>query len=209
MPRFNTFFLIHNGLKAMLDDVYTSLQQKDFASAAAGDAVVKLGHLLNFFDGHARQEDKFIFSLLERHDPGLRAEIEREHETETLLNKELRTLIHTFKTAAGTEKDETGRKIIIAFDAYKAFNIAHMEKENTVVRDCLWVHYSDVRLAGAIYQLIRSLSFRELRTNVSWIMRGNSIADVVKWTGAATIDSFSLFWKWMFRLPYDAKSTSV
>ncbi len=183
MPRFNAFFMIHKGLRAMMYDVSLSLQHADF-SHEYPHALERLEHVLEIFDAHAGHEDNFLFPLLESCDPALQEDMEKEHVTDIALSNELRSLMTSFKSAASTdEKRALGSKICYTYYEFIAFNLIHLNKEEIVVNGSLWKHYEDEEIIKANMSMIATLTPEEVKRNAIWMMRGCSNPDIIGWLG--------------------------
>lgn len=185
MSRFNVFYMIHKGLRAMMYDTSLSLQHTDFAHAAGyPHSLEKLDHLVEVFDAHAGHEDNHVFTMLEACNPALQAEMEKEHVTDIALSHDLRKLAEQYKAATDSaEKAALGYSICKTYNAYMAFNLNHMNKEETVVNESLWSNYTDQEIAGANMRMIASLSPDEVKRNAIWMLRGCSNGDIIGWFG--------------------------
>jgi len=185
MQRFNLFYMIHKGLRAMMYELSISLQHTDFAGAADHHHSLEwLEHLLEIFDAHAGHEDKYVFPLLQACDPALQDEMEKEHVTDIALSNELRSLIAAYKNTTDiAEKRSIGSKICYTYYAYVAFNLTHMNKEETVVNQSLWNNYPDQQIVQANMQMVSAFTPDEVRRNAKWIMRGCSNGDISGWLG--------------------------
>jgi hypothetical protein len=169
----------------MMYDVSMSLQHTDFAHAADfPHSLEKLEHLVEVFDAHAGHEDGHIFTLLQSCNSALQDEMEKEHVTDIALSHELRALIAQYKSAANAEeKRALGNKICYTYYEYMAFNLKHMNKEEIVVNESLWNHYTDQDIVKANMTMVAQLSPEEVRRNAVWMMRGCSNTDIIGWLG--------------------------
>lgn len=185
MARFNAFFMIHKGLRAMMYEVSMSLQHTDFAHATEyPHPLEKLNHLVEIFDAHAGHEDGYIFPLLQACNPALQDEMEKEHVTDIALSNELRSLMAQFKSATDTEEKRVlGNKICYTYYEFIAFNLKHLNKEEIVVNESLWNHYTDADIIKANMGMVASLSPEEVKRNAIWMMRGCSNTDITGWLG--------------------------
>lgn len=164
-------------------DASMSLQHTDFAHATEyPHSLQNLEHLVAIFDAHAGHEDGHLFPLLQACNPALQDEMEKEHVKDIALSNELRSLTASFRSATNAEaKRELGNKICYTFYAYIAFNLEHMNKEEQVVNESLWSHYSDMEIIQANMRMVAGLSPDEVRRNAVWMMRGCSNADLIGW----------------------------
>jgi hypothetical protein len=185
MQRFNAFLLIHKGLRALLYDVSLSIQHTDFANATEfPHSLERLEHTVDLFDAHAGHEDKHLFCLLESCNPQLQEEMEEEHVTDHALSAELKALIAAYRNATeAAGKGALGNKIHYTFNDFIAFNLTHLNKEETIVNESLWKHYSDMDIMQANARLIGSLHPEEVKKNAIWMMRGCNNTEIIDWMG--------------------------
>jgi len=184
MTRFNVFLLIHKGLRAFLYDVSTSLQHTDFGQTPGfPHSLEKLEQLLEVFDKHAHHEDNFVFCMLAACNPQLQEEMEREHVTDHALANALRSLIAQYRTAADSEKATIGSSICYTFNDFTAFNLTHLNKEEIVVNESLWLHYTDADILAANMRMLATLSPEEMKSSAVWMMRGCSNTEITGWLG--------------------------
>jgi hypothetical protein len=183
MIRYNVFQQIHKGLRAVLYDTSMALQQTDFETATEpSHALSRLIETLDFFDGHGHHENNHIFCLLDEHAPELVAEMEAEHEKDHELSKELRKLVASFSnTTTAEEKYLSGTQICHSFNAFIAFNLTHMHKEETVINEALWTHYTDEEIIQANRLLVSNLRTDEMDLSALWMIRSGSNKELVKW----------------------------
>ena len=111
MERYNSFNLIHKGLRASLYQTALQLQQTDFTDeAATEDAISKVREIVMLFEGHAQKEDRFIFPAIEEYEPSVVASFEAEHVLDEKLGQELHRCINKlFLTSEFLEKIARGR----------------------------------------------------------------------------------------------------
>ena len=185
MQRYNVFYLIHKGLRAMMYDTSANLQHTDFAHAAEyPHSLEKLEELVEVFDAHAGHEDGHIFTMLQACNPALQDEMEKEHVTDIALSHKLRSLMEQFRNATDAgEKKEIGNTICYTFNEYIAFNLTHMNKEEIVVNESLWKHYADADIIGANMRMVATLSPDEAKRSAIWMLRGCSNGDICGWLG--------------------------
>jgi len=186
MQRFNVFLLVHKGLRAMMYDVSISLQHTDFAHAEEFPrSLEKLAATIDIFDSHAGHEDKYIFSMLEPFAADLLHEMEAEHVTDHALSAQLRSLTDAFKTASDpAQKARIGNEICHAFHEFIAFNLTHLNKEETVVNEALWNTYTDLDIIQANQRLVSTLSPDEAKNNAVWMIRSCSNMEIINWINA-------------------------
>jgi hypothetical protein len=182
MQRYNVFLQIHKGLRVMLYDTSTALQQADLETAGADHpALKKLAATLDFFDGHAHHEDTHVFSMLQQFEPEFVTAMEAEHVADHALSNELRSLILDLRQATSPEeKYAIGNRLCHTFNAFTVFNLTHLHKEETEVNELLWKHYTDMDIIVANRQLVATLTPDEAQQSAYWMLRSGSDNELAK-----------------------------
>src|SRR4029079_3356154 len=90
MQRYNSFNIIHKGLRAALYQTALQLQQTDFTeSDQIADAINKVREVVLLFEGHAHKEDHFVLPLINEYEPSVVATFNAEHQKDEQLGVEL------------------------------------------------------------------------------------------------------------------------
>ncbi|MBV9961349.1 MAG: hemerythrin domain-containing protein [Parafilimonas sp.] len=183
MNRFNSFLLVHKGLRAMLYDASLTLQQTDFSMPAEAEvAVTKVYNVLFAFNRHAHHEDSFVFPMVEKFDPELSAKFEKEHAEDHRLGNCLKNLLTIFENAVlPEEKTICGSAIIKSFTEFLVFNLQHMAKEEHLINQSLWKHYTDEQIIETSHRLVASIPPAEMQNMARWMLRGMSTTDAIGW----------------------------
>lgn len=183
MQRYNSFNQIHKALRALLYDTALHLQQTWFADAnAAEPALQKIEIVLNSFDSHAHHEDHFILPAVELYNKELVDEFEKEHVTDLALSNRLRHLLNIYRYAvSGEEKLEAGSAISKAFVEFMVFNLQHMAKEEILINQVLWEHYTDQQIMDIQQKLVATIPPQELAVASKWMFRGINDMEAVYW----------------------------
>src|ERR1700759_4882484 len=183
MNRFNSFLFVHKGLRAMLYDASLTLQQTDFSmSAEAEKALTKVDNVLFVFDRHAHHEDSFVNPMVEKFDPELAHAFEKEHVEDHRLGNCLKNLLTIFENALlPEEKAICGSAIIKSFTEFLVFNLQHMAKEEHLLNQALWKHYTDEQIMEMNNKLVASIPPQEMQNVARWMLRGVSTTDAIQW----------------------------
>ena len=183
MNRYNVFYLIHKGLRAMLYDTATTLQQTDFVDiSAATPALAKVNDVLFAFEHHAHHEDSFILPAVEAYQPDIAASFDSEHQEDYRLTGRLRNLLIIYeKSFMPEERTVCGSAITKSFTEFLTFNLQHMAKEELLLNHALWRLYTDEQIKAIQQQLMATITAIELQSASRWIMRAISIADAIEW----------------------------
>lgn len=195
-PRYNIFNSIHKALRAMLYETAIRVQQTAFNNhEEAGITINGLEKLLRYFDEHAAHEDRFILPAIAEFEPKLVADFEAEHVTDIALAASLNAYIlkwrEVAREATGNATDDarhdarhdaillqTGRDILVDFSEFIAFNLVHMNKEEKVLNEVLWKHYSDPEIHGIEHALVSSIPPETMLDENKWIMRNLNSLEV-------------------------------
>jgi hypothetical protein len=181
-PRYNVFNQIHKALRALFYDTALMIQRTDFNKAEANATIERVRLVLNLLDGHSHHEDNFLFPHVMKHDAKLASEFEKDHEIDHELVEELTEHLNNWEKAiSGSEKTEAGQKIFYAYNEFLAFNLYHMNKEETVLLYNLWSHYTDEELFGFTQQIIASIPMETLVIEMEWMMRSMSNDEIIEW----------------------------
>lgn len=183
MNRYNMFFQVHKGLREMLYQTATRLQQTDFTNAAESNAIAfQVNAILNLFDAHADTEDHFVLTALETHEPSVATLFEEEHVQDHALSKHLKTFLTMLQhTNNDAERNEIGSAIRLAFVEFLVFNLKHMAKEENVLNNLLWKYYTDEQLQAITQQILAHLQPNTLQQFSTWMMRALSNNEIVAW----------------------------
>jgi hypothetical protein len=183
MQRFNSFYLVHKGLRAMLYDAALTLQQTDFTdNIEAAAAISKVEKVLFIFERHAYHEDTFINPAVEPYEPEIAVSFENEHKEDHRLANSLKNLLIIYEnTFLPEEKISCGSAIIKTFREFLVFNLEHMAKEETLLNHALWRHFTDDEIKEISRKLVASIPPDEMQAVARWMFRGMSNTDAIGW----------------------------
>ena len=180
--RFNPFSQVHKGLRALLYHTALSLQHINFTSDdEANDAVTKVKEVLYLFEGHAHIEDTMVFPLLNETAPHVVAEFEQQHIRDHELGRELEQALEAVQAARGAEKIKAAFRLQLSFTEFMAFNLSHMNQEETVVKEELWKRFSDEDLLAITHKIVASIPPEKNARYSFWMLKGLSQNEIVTW----------------------------
>ncbi len=183
MRRYNIFYQVHKGLRAMLYDTAILLQRTDFSNDEETTVIAgRIHEVVILFDKHAHSEDSNILSAIESLEPSAASLFAEEHIKDHELSNRLTALINMLHAAVGTEeKEELGSALRAAYTEFVAFNLYHMAKEENQLNQLLWKHFSDEQLHGITMQIISKIPVDQLGVFNVWMMRGLSNNEISHW----------------------------
>ena len=184
--RYNLFNLIHKGLRHALYDVALKIQRTDFGSASESfEAISRLEVLIDYFEGHADAEDTFILPAIQRYDPLLVDDFEKQHVEDHRLGFLLTDIIQRIKIEESiTRRIHLGQDLLYAYQEFIAFNLYHMNKEEDVLNKVLWENFTSLELQAITQQIIQSIKPQKLMALNRWMMRSINISEVTGWLTA-------------------------
>lgn len=178
--RYNVFNQIHKALRTLMFDTILKLQHANLADPEnTRPAIEQTMLLLGMMDGHAHHEDHFILHAVEQHDPALIQKFESEHVTDLALSNQLREKIAAYWQAE--DKINAGKDIFYALNAFVAFNLEHLNKEEQLLNQVLWKHHTDAELIGIVQNIQRSIPPEEMDAAAEWMVKGMGDAELLPW----------------------------
>jgi len=183
MQRYNIFYQIHKGMKALLYETALQVQHTDFWNVdEADDAIETINEVIRLFEKHAHSEDELVFPAVEKYDPAMADAFEQEHVKDHLLGQLLANSIAGYEAAGViTDKAGAGKQVQSAFSKFMIFNLEHMAKEEEVINPILWRHYTDAELMAITHTIIARVPQDYLARFNKWMMRGLNNAEITGW----------------------------
>ena len=183
MNRYNIFYQVHKGLRAILYETALQLQQTDFTNTdEAGQAIEQLQTVVELFQHHAHTEDTLVFGAITPFEPMLVNAFEKEHLQDHALGRRLNGIVLSYTHAVSShDKFEIGQSISHAFIEFMMFNLNHMAKEEDIINKALWKHYSDAELLGITQNIISKIPPAEMTRFSICMMRGLNNNEIIKW----------------------------
>lgn len=183
MNRYNIFYQVHKGLREMLYNTASLLQQTNFLNTQESMiALNQIDEVLFLFDKHAHTEDTFILPAIEKHQPTVATLFEEEHVKDHELSDRLRTLLSIFKgCSTDQEKLQTAGAIRYAFIEFMIFNLQHMAKEEIKLNELLWKYFTDDELQEITQQIIEQIPPDTMRCYSTWMMRALNTEEITAW----------------------------
>lgn len=186
MERYNSFNIIHKGLRAALYQTALQLQQTDFTEGEQlEEALNKVKEIVMLFEGHAHKEDHYVLPLINEYEPSVVAAFNSEHEEDDRLGKELNSAVE--KVANSTtifEKIVAGRELTESFVRFMVFNLNHMAKEEDIINKILWHYYSDDEIKAVVGKISQMDPPWIQEFYVTWMIRGISNNEAITWMKA-------------------------
>lgn len=181
--RFNLFAQVHKGLRVLLYDTAILIQQTNFLEEEQIAEVVDRVKLVNsLFAHHAHVEDNQVFPLLQTYAPEIVDDFEAQHQIDHALSEGLEKCLHLFtETNSPGQNLWAGNELLQHFNAFLAFNVEHMKKEETIINACLWRYFSDEELKEKVKQVAASIPPDQNKKFGAWMLRGMGTHELIDW----------------------------
>ncbi|MCX6319423.1 MAG: hemerythrin domain-containing protein [Bacteroidetes bacterium] len=180
MKRYNLFYQIHKGLRALMYETALLIQQTDFANSDERRFVKKQTEtLLALFEKHADTEDNQVFSAVKSWEPAVADAFEQEHVKDHALGVQLQVALDALETTGDAVL--AGQELNIAFVAFMVFNLDHMAREEDVINQILWRYYSDAELHELTMRIVSAIVPEKLALYNKWMIRGLSNPEITTW----------------------------
>ena len=181
--RYNTFYMVHKALRAMLYETAIELQKTDFDNDdEATSLIANITFVIDTFDKHAYNEDHFVFPAVQQYEPSVVDTFEQEHVRDHELSNKLRTLIKIYDSLrTNEEKIQLGSAMRKSFVEFLSFNLVHMAKEEDIINNLLWRYYTDEQIRAIERQVIASQTPESTAVVWKWMLRGLSNQEITRW----------------------------
>lgn len=181
--RYNSFYLVHKALRAMLYETAIELQKTDFNNDDETASLIEnMTLVVDVFDKHAHNEDHFVFPAVEQYEPSVVDSFEQEHVKDHELSNKLRSLIKIYYSLqTNDEKIQLGSVMRKAFVDFLTFNLVHMAKEEDIINNLLWRYYTDEQIQAIEKQIIANQTPGSTAVVWKWMLRGLSNQEITRW----------------------------
>lgn len=161
-------------------DTVMQLQHADMNELKdSAPAIAQTSLLLELFDAHAHHEDSCILDAVKALAPEIIEIFEAEHTTDLHLSTELRTKIKQYLNA--TDRIVAGAELFHALNNFVAFNLGHMSKEETLLNNLLWKHFSDEEIEMMERNIQQAIAPEKMDVYLEWMIKGVNDRELAQW----------------------------
>jgi hypothetical protein len=181
--RYNLFNQVHKGLRALLYETALAIQHTDFLQPQqAALTFKKIEKVLWMFEGHADIEDSVVFPQLVSVAPDVVKDFEEQHETDHRLGQDLGDIIASYGYAqTPADRQQCGINLLLAFNEFTAFNLQHMNKEETIIMGLFWQHFTDEGLFAMEREIVSRVPPDKQEFSQRYMLRGLNDAEINGW----------------------------
>jgi len=196
--RYNIFKRTHKGMRSMLFEAGARIQQTDFTKAKQADAAIDIAkQTTRSFLYHLNKEDNILYLSIVLYAPYIVAMIEQTNAKDERLAKSIDTIIEDYKNLdTKAEMISFGLRLQAAFFEFTAAVLQHMNKEETVINELLWSHYSDKQLVALEVEMLKQSTPEACTWYTGKILKELSNSEIIVWiNGIAELASSTIIEK--------------
>lgn len=181
--RHNIFKRTHKGLRSMLFDTGTRIQQTDFTKPR--DAKLTMAFIrqtTRVFAYHIRKEDSIIYHAVAHAAPFIVAMIEKNNTKDIALAQAIEQKLNEYPILCKKQDQvKFGMDLQAAYFEFTAIVLQHMNKEETVINDLLWTNYTDRQLLNLEAEIMNQLTPEDGAWYTGRIMKGLTNPEIIVW----------------------------
>ena len=181
--RYNIFKRTHKGLRSMLFDAGTRIQQTDFTKTKQADAAIEsVKQTTRSFLYHLGKEDNILYLSVVLYAPYIVAMIEQTNAKDENLAKSIDQIIERYQTLeTKSEMISFGLQLQAAFFEFTAAVLQHMNKEETVINELLWSNYTDKQLVALEVEMLKQSTPEACTWYTGKILKELSNTEIIIW----------------------------
>jgi hemerythrin-like domain-containing protein len=181
--RYNIFKKTHKGLRSMLFDAGTKIQQTDFTKSKQANATIEMvKQSTRSFLYHLNKEDNVIYHSVVLYAPYIVAMIEQTNLKDQALAESIDKIIYQHSGLdTKKEKIDFGHQLQAVFFEFTAAVLQHMSKEETVINEILWSNYTDRELIGMEVEMMKQATSSDCTWYTGKILKELSNREILVW----------------------------
>jgi len=181
--RYNIFKKTHKGLRSMLFDAGTKIQQTDFTKSKHANATIEMvKQSTRSFLYHLSKEDNIIYHSVVLYAPYIVAMIEQTNLKDQALAESINKIIYQHSDLdTKKEKIDFGHRLQAMFFEFTAAVLQHMSKEETVINEILWSNYTDRELIGMEVEMMKQATSSDCTWYTGKILKELSNREILVW----------------------------
>jgi len=181
--RYNIFKKTHKGLRSMLFDAGTKIQQTDFTKSKQANATIEMvKQSTRSFLYHLSKEDNIIYHSIVLYAPYIVAMIEQTNLKDQALAESIDKIIYQLSDIdTKKEKIDFGHRLQAVFFEFTAAVLQHMSKEETVINEILWSNYTDRELIGMEVEMMKQATSSDCTWYTGKILKELSNREILVW----------------------------
>ncbi len=157
-PRYATYRPIHKAMRQILFSTSRTVGLADFDDEADVEEVLAaVDRMISLLHEHRENEDKYVHPPAESRIPGITEKFVEDHDEDITLSDEVQGIGRQILGARGADRVVLGIELHEKLNAYIGIYLGHLHREETVMQQALWDHFTDEELIAIDMEIVASV----------------------------------------------------
>ena len=153
--RHATYRPIHKAMRHLMFATSKTVGLADFNDHADVEEVLEaIDRMISLLHEHRENEDKYVHAPAEQRVPGITADFAEDHDLDIVLSDEVQGIARRILGATGDDRVALGIELHEKLNSYIGIYLGHLHREETVLQQTLWEHFTDEELAAMDMEII-------------------------------------------------------
>ena len=156
--RFASYRPIHKAMRQVLFSTSRTVGLADFDDEAdVEEALAAVDRMITLLHEHRENEDKYVHPPAESRIPGITEKFVEDHDENITLSDEVQGIARQILGAGGADRVALGIELHEKLNAYIGIYLGHLHREETVMQQALWDHFTDEELIAIDMEIVANV----------------------------------------------------
>ncbi len=156
--RFASYRPIHKAMRQVLFSTSRTVGLADFDDEAdVEEALAAVDRMISLLHEHRENEDKYVHPPAESRIPGITEKFVEDHDEDITLSDEVQGIARQILGAGGADRVALGIELHEQLNAYIGIYLGHLHREETVMQQALWDHFTDEELIAIDMEIVANV----------------------------------------------------
>lgn len=156
--RYSIYRPIHKAMRHVLFSTSHLVGLADFNDDADVDEVLEaVDRMISLLREHRENEDRFVHPVAAGRIPGITEKFVEDHDEDIDLTDEVQGIARQILGASGADRVALGIELHEKLNAYIGVYLGHLYREETVMQQALWDHFTDEELIAIDMEIVASV----------------------------------------------------
>jgi hypothetical protein len=156
--RFASYRPIHKAMRQVLFSTSRTVGLADFDDEAdVEEALAAVDRMISLLHEHRENEDKYVHPPAESRIPGITEKFVEDHDENITLSDEVQGIARQILGAGGADRVALGIELHEKLNAYIGIYLGHLHREETVMQQALWDHFTDEELIAIDMEIVANV----------------------------------------------------
>lgn len=176
--RYDSYRMIHKGLRALMAETLVSLGRLDTAEDEETRAVIERVRIsIELGEAHLSKEEAFVHPAMEARAPGSTRRAAAGHVAHAAEYDRIRAACRDVEAARGAARAAAALRLYRRYALLMAEDLIHMDVEEIENNAVLWATHTDAEIAQLTDRLVASIPPETLRKYLRWMVTANTPSD--------------------------------